>query len=307
MTKLPQTSSPAAVPIIGIVAKPTQPVARDYTGMLLSWIQGHNLDYRVDEGIADELGAGVVPPEKILSRDKFTQVCTLIVVLGGDGTFISVTRHPAHESPTVLGVNLGTLGFLTEITTNELFATLEAVLHKRVKLQRRPLLCAKLVREGSERRTYFAINDVVVTKEALARIFAIELKVNRARAAFIRGDGVIVSTPSGSTAYSLAAGGSLVHPEVDAILVTPICPHSLTVRPLILPGAYEVTLRVSEDDQSADDTVFLTVDGQEGEALHPGDEIVITTSAYSIYVVNSPSRSYFDILGTKLKWANQYF
>lgn len=292
-------------PTVGIVSKPAHARARELTERLITWCRDRGLAYRVDRATAEAMGFASVDKAQILQRQEITFACDLIVVLGGDGTLISVCRHPSERSPKIIGVNLGTLGFLTEITINELFGTLETVLENKATLQRRRLLSAEVFRRDQRVAQFNAINDVVITKDALARIFSIDWFVNRTFAATIRGDGVIVATPSGSTAYSLAAGGSIVHPEVDAILVTPICPHSLTTRPLVLPGMSEISLQTWYEGQANRKEIHLTIDGQEGALLEAGDTVVVTTSKHSVQFVKSTSKSYFDVLGTKLKWATQ--
>jgi NAD+ kinase len=197
------------------------------------------------------------------------------------------------------------LGFLTEIAADTLFLTLQSVLDGTAELDDRKLLSVELLRGNNQAVKTFAMNDVVITKEAIARIFSLEFSVDGEAAATIRGDGVIVSTPSGSTAYSLAAGGSIVHPRVEAILLTPICPHSLTLRPLILPGTSKIVLEVSRANKFNGNEVYLTVDGQEGCALHAGDRVVITGSEYLVKIVRPQQVTYFDVLANKLKWAHQ--
>ncbi len=290
--------------VVGIVAKPNQPVANLLTKELIKYLESNKIDYRLDVDIAAELGLPAENNERIVERATLTAVANPIVVLGGDGTLISVSRHPVKTPPTIIGVNLGTLGFLTEITIEELFPTLEAVLAGSARLEKRYLLDTTVMRGAETVATFSAVNDAVITKEALARIFGVELLINGEFAALLRGDGVIVATPGGSTAYSLSAGGSIVHPQVEALLVTPICPHSLTTRPLVLPGTSRVTLKIAGTAKLKPGEVFLTIDGQVGMALSEGDIVESTLSTHSVIFAKSPSRGYFDILGAKLKWAN---
>lgn len=288
---------------VGIVAKATQPRAIELSLKLARWLSDRGVDCRVDRETALAKGMPNLPDAQLVDRNRLTAFCDPIVVLGGDGTLISVSRHAVKSCPRILGVNVGTLGFLTEVTVDELFPVLESVLNGTARLETRRLLSAEVIRNGALCAQYSAINDVVVGKEAIARIFGIELLIDGSLAAALRGDGVIVSTPGGSTAYSLAAGGSIVHPSVEALLVTPICPHSLTSRPLVVPGSSEVTLRVSPHQRSREGEVYLTIDGQEGMALESNDVIRVKTSDSSVRFVKSPSRNYFDVLGAKLKWA----
>lgn len=284
---------------LGIVAKARHPRAQQLTKELIEWLRARNLAFCVGDELARELSIEREVPT--LSRDQVVTGCSHVVVLGGDGTLISVSRYPSPTPPVVIGVNVGTLGFLTEITAEELLPVLEKTLAGQARVERRPLLSVTAVSRNGTRQSYHVINDAVLTKEALARLFNIELFVDGNFAATIRGDGLIVSTPGGSTAYSLAAGGSIVHPSVGALLVTPICPHSLTTRPLVLPDSSSVTLRIATGGGAG--AVFLTLDGQEGCELEDNDEVIITGSPYSVYFAKSPTRSYFDILAAKLHWA----
>ena len=292
-----------AHPVLGVVAKTRQPTTRELTSQILEWCRARKLDYRVDSEIATELN--FTESEKIIDRREIARQCGLIVVLGGDGTLISVCRHGVSPPPTILGVNAGTLGFLTEITTDELFPVLEETLAGRAKLETRSLLAAEVWRKGKRIAEYSAMNDVVLSKEALARMFSVEVSVSGEFAAIIRGDGVIVATPGGSTAYSLAAGGSIVHPQVNAILITPTCPHSLSTRPLVVPGNSTIDLVLVSKTNRAQKEIYLTIDGQEGMELRAEDRVTVTTSQHRVVFVKSPSRTYYDVLGTKLKWATR--
>jgi len=284
---------------IGIVAKEKEALALDVCEKLLQWIAEKGVDYRIDEAAGRTLGSKIVDKSKVLSRELFTKTCDPIVVLGGDGTLLSVCRHPSEFVPTVIGVNFGTLGFLAEVRLDELFSTLESVLAGKATTEKRMLLEAQVFRNKKLIGSYAAFNDVVLTKEALARIFAVEILINDNLAAQLRGDGVIISTPSGSTAYSLAAGGSIIHPQVNALLITPICPHSLTSRPLVVPGEFAITLKI-EQEQSG---VYLTVDGQSGMPLEAGDCITVKTANAAVLFAKSKSSNYFKGLGEKLKWS----
>jgi NAD+ kinase len=288
---------------VGVAAKVSEPRAIALLQKVVQWLDERSIDFMVDEAVkSDALG---LPPERYIPRAKLTNECNPIVVLGGDGTLISVSRYPAMHPPTIIGVNMGTLGFLTEVTVDELFPTLAAVLAGKAASEERFLLRAAVERNGAPFREFFAINDIVITKNALARIFALDFAVDGKFASLISGDGVIVSTPLGSTAYSLSAGGSIVHPQVDAILLTPICPHSLTSRPLVLPGNSELSLRLVPQAGEANEEIFLTIDGQEGMALQANDSVTIHTSDNSVLVARSPSKTYYEVLGSKLKWGTQ--
>ena len=289
--------------LVGVAAKHSHPDAPGLVRKLLNWLGEKRVEYCVDEETAKKLQLGGLAQEKIVPREKLSSHCNVIVVLGGDGTLISVCRHPAETPPKIIGVNLGTLGFLTEVTSEELFQTVQATLNGTARLEPRSLLRCKVIRNKETVSDLCALNDVVITKQALARIFALELYVNKDFAALVRGDGIIVSTPVGSTAYSMSAGGSIVHPQVSALLVTPICPHSLTSRPLVLPGDSEIRLSIA--DQASEGEIYLTVDGQSGLALKSSDEVLVKTSKHYVQMCHSPSKSYYEVLATKLKWATR--
>ncbi len=295
--------------IIGLAAKVEHPLAKGLASRFLTWAEerGQPCLFDLDTGtlLGLQPGASSGNGPGVCPRSELTTRCALVVVLGGDGTLISVCRHPSPQVPKIIGVNLGTLGFLTEVAVEELLPTLELAVSGRAVMERRTLLAATVRRNGESIAEYHAINDVVITKEALARIFGIDMEIDGAQAAHVRGDGVIVATPSGSTAYSLAAGGSIVHPSVQAILITPICPHSLTSRPLVLPSSCQVKLRVASESAAPNDQVYLTIDGQIGMELLDKDEVAVTSSPYAVDFVRSPCRNYFQVLATKLKWANR--
>jgi NAD+ kinase len=287
--------------IVGVVAKPGNELSKPLVTKLINKLRKDGVSFRLDNRTASHLELSDVSESDCLRREELTSGCSHIVVLGGDGTLISVCRHPTKRPPVIIGINLGTLGFLTEITVNELFTVLDSCLAGKSRLERRYLMKVSIEREGEKPRILAALNDLVISKDSLARIFPTEISVDGEFAALLRGDGVIIATPGGSTAYSLAAGGSIVHPQVDAILVTPICPHSLTSRPLVLPGSSNITLKLG--DRSEETSISLTLDGQEGERLSVKDQVRVTTSRSSLLFAKSPSNSYFDILGKKLKWA----
>lgn len=283
-----------------IVSKPRHPLAepliRDASRFLLRNKLPFIVDKETFENYSETLKEYSVP---VVERSALSNMAKAIIVLGGDGTLISVCRHPSDEPPDIIGINLGTLGFLTEITSDEMIPSLEAYLSDSVRFDTRTLLKVE-VQESDKRYHFYSLNDVVISKQALARIFALRLRVAGDDATLIRGDGLIISSPSGSTAYSLAAGGSIVHPDVDALLVTPICPHSLTSRPLVVPGSTLLEMEVGPDCKA--DSVYLTVDGQEGLVLHEGAKVKVAKSHYTVRFMKSNSKSYFDILTNKLRW-----
>jgi len=210
-------------------------------------------------------------------------------------------RAMAGENVPILGVNLGGLGFLTEITLEELYPVLGQILAGKMETEKRMKLSANVLRRGERVGEYSVLNDVVINKSVLARIINLRTNINSAYVTTYRGDGVIISTPTGSTAYSLAAGGPIVYPSMDSILITPICPHTLTNRPLLIPDrdTVEITLESEEGD------VRLTLDGQIGCDLHPFDQVVVTKAKDYVFFIKSPFKDYFQILRTKFKWGER--
>lgn len=288
---------------VGVVAKVSQPRALEMARELFSWLAERGVPFITTHEVMHKLVELPVPPALLVQRAELTAQSSLVVVLGGDGTMISVARFPTDPPRPIIGVNLGSLGFLTEVNQEELYQLLDLYLTNNLITEERMLLEVRTIIGGKEIFFAYAINDAVITKDALARIFGVELRVNGEFAALLRGDGVIIATPSGSTAYSLAAGGSIVHPSVSALVVTPICPHSLTSRPLILPASSEIALIIPPiGSATADEQVYLTVDGQEGIGLPFGSEVRITTSSRKVSFVRAPNATYFEMLGTKLKW-----
>jgi NAD+ kinase len=202
----------------------------------------------------------------------------------------------------ILGVNLGSLGFLTEITLNELYPSVERCLAGDFEVSERMMLVASVERDGEVVETHRVLNDVVINKGALARIIDMETAVNGRYLTTFKADGLIVSTPTGSTGYSLSANGPIIHPELECISITPICPHTLTNRPLVMAGDARIAITL---DSTIDEAVFLTLDGQVGVKLSCGDVVQISKSGHSTRLVQSRSKDYFEVLRTKLKWGER--
>ena len=261
---------------------------------LVKWCADRNLELLGDAQTVKSLKLNVPG----LSNQEIVERADPIVTLGGDGTLIGVARFVKGASPLFVGVNFGNLGFLTEVRPEELFHVLEDTLAKKVSSAERGLLYVQVVRDGAVVFESQAVNDVVVQKGARAPLPELDLSVNDHDVARIRADGIIVSTPTGSTAYSLAAGGSIAHPSLSVILVTPICPHSLTNRPLILPGSSTIEIDVPKFN----DELYVTIDGQVSERLQAGDIVRVSQAKQTVRFVISPDKSYFDILRTKLNW-----
>lgn len=249
----------------------------------------------------DDVTAEAMHYDKTFEREHVGEDAELIIVLGGDGTLLSASRHLKGKEVPILGVNLGGLGFLTEISVEELPSILEKVLKGDFDVSKRIMLLVTVKRRKDYVFEFSILNDAVITKDALARIIDIETFVNEEYLTTYKGDGLIFSTPTGSTGYSLAAGGPLIYPSLTNIIVTPICPHMLTNRPIILPEG--VTARAVL--ASRDEKVLLTIDGQIGFPLEYGDEVIVKKSPYNVSLVKSSSKGYFEILRTKLKWGER--
>lgn len=279
-------------PRVGVVARRDSPLARESAREVAEWLARRGHRALLDPAIAAaENGIAEPPGEPVLD-------CDLMVVLGGDGTLLSVARNYAGGPP-ILGVNLGRLGFLTEVPREELYPALVEILAGRYEVEPRSLLDVELVREGAETRRFRALNDAVIAKGALARIIEMTLSVDGRHVSRYRSDGLVISTPTGSTAYNLSAGGPILHPHLPVAVLTPICPHTLTLRPLVVPDTSltEILLETRRE------RVFLTVDGQEGVELADGDRVRVTRAPEPVRLLRtSESRSIFEGLRTKLHW-----
>lgn len=225
----------------------------------------------------------------------------LLIVLGGDGTFLSAVRWVGGKRIPIMGVNLGSLGFLTEIAVEELFETLDALYEGTAPIERRMTLEGEVTRKGEVKERFRVLNDVVFSKTALARISDLEVWVDGLFLALYQADGLIFSTPTGSTAYNLSAGGPIVHPSVPAIVLAPICPHAMSHRPIILAPESKFEIRIRKKNGE----VFVTLDGQSGFELEHEDVVTVRRSAEDVLMVRSPKRDYFSLLRTKLRWGDK--
>jgi NAD+ kinase len=282
---------------VGVVSKPNPVRARPVLEALLRRLRAHGVEAILDLEAARIVGRG----SEGVARAAVGRDAQLVIVAGGDGTLLSVARALPRGGPPVLGVNLGSLGFLTDVSRGQLDQLLPAILAGRYAIERRMMLSIEVRRGGRTRGRYRALNDVVINKSALARILDIELTVDGAPITIYKADGLILSTPTGSTAYCLSAGGPIVHPGMQAIVVTPICPHTLTNRPLVVPGNLTLEARVGPGDEN----VFLTLDGQVGLPLARDDRVRVRRSRNDLRVVSLPGRSYFRVLQHKLKWGTR--
>jgi NAD+ kinase len=281
---------------IGIVAKRGRRKALALTRKIFTWLRRRRRIVLLDVDTAQALGL----PDAVTKREMMDRA-DLVVILGGDGTLLSVARLSNARQVPILGVNLGGLGFLTDVKPEEVFQSLTRVLRGQYQVERRTILAASVIRGHKTVRRFQALNDVVINKGALARIIDLEASVDGEPLCTFKADGLILSTPTGSTAYSLSAGGPVVEPSVEVLLVSPICPHTLTNRPIVLPDRerVQVTLRAADED------VVLTVDGQEGMSLTSGDVVEVRRSRNKVVLVRSPERTFFEVLRTKLSWGER--
>ncbi len=280
----------------GVIVGPRKPEAIAVVCELASWCRKQGIELRAEEQIASQ-----VPCQPLrLRQDELDEDLDLMVVLGGDGTMLGAARMIGSRNIPVLGVNFGWLGYLTEFTLEELFTALDGLREGNYLIEHRMLLDVSIERDGKRLETYRALNDAVVTKASPARMIDLECYVNDLFMNSFRADGMIVATPTGSTAYSLSAGGPIVHPSMSAILLTPICPHMLSNRPVVIPGDCSVVVVFKRPEED----VNLTIDGQLGISLFPQDRILVNRSATSFDVIRPTNRNYFEVLRTKLKWGN---
>jgi NAD+ kinase len=282
---------------IGILARADLAEAGPALRELVAWLHDRGVGVLLEERTA-ALAEGQSRDRRVGSAREVAEASDALVVLGGDGTLLGASQAVDNNVP-ILGVNFGSLGFLTEITLPELFPTLEGVLDGSARYEERRMLRATVERGGTEAASGDVLNDVVITKGALSRILELDVTVDGLFVSGFRADGLIVSSPTGSTAYNLAAGGPILHPALPAMVLTPICPHMLTNRPLVVGDQSKVEVRVSPGRQG---DVHITFDGQHGLPLNGDDNVVVTRSRRTIRLVKAPSRDYYEVLRTKLKW-----
>ncbi|MEW6375773.1 MAG: NAD(+)/NADH kinase [Thermodesulfobacteriota bacterium] len=287
---------------IGIIAKQNKPEAVPIVRNLVEWLRPKKIEVYVEEGMTKLFspplsGSGLNP----IDRKDFAPNVEMIIVLGGDGTLLSVARQVWNRNIPILGVNLGGLGFLTEITLEELYRVLERVVQGDFKTDEREVLDAAVIRRGERLTEFTILNDAVINKGALARIIELETTINGEFLSTFRSDGLIISTPTGSTAYNLSAGGPIVYPSLRTIIITPICPHTLTNRPIIIPDDVEVRVLLKSKHQE----VILTLDGQQGFSLEFEDVVELRKAEGHILLIKSPYRHYFEVLREKLKWGGR--
>jgi NAD+ kinase len=282
---------------IGIIAKADSPSAAAVIAGILGWLAGRGLT-----PVLEKETAALVPDAAVLvaTKAELPSQCELVVVLGGDGTLLSMARAIGDLGIPILGVNLGGLGFLTATTIDETLPALEATVAGRMAIDERMMLSARVLRNGESLGDYAALNDVVIMKSAMSRIISLAVSVEDEHATAYRADGLIISTPTGSTAYCLSAGGPILFPTMDAIVLTPIASHTLTNRPIVLPGTHRLTVTLRTDQE-----VMLTLDGQVGFPLKEGDTVAVARHSARIRLVRFPGKDFFSVLRTKLKWGER--
>lgn len=281
---------------VGIFSKPGVEQAGALTPKLVEWLAGRHIEIRYDRETARYLGR-----HDGHARAEVPQGCDLIIVLGGDGTLLAAARAIGNRNTPLFPVNLGGLGFLTAIAVDEVFPELERAFLGEHRVGKRKLLKAELRRGDQTVARYEALNDVVFAKASLARMIDLEAWVDQMLVCSYKADGLIVATPTGSTAYSLSAGGPIIFPSVAALCLTPICPHMLTNRPVLVPDTSVIRVICRAEDESA----FLTIDGQVGEPLRENDVVVCQSSDYALNLIRPPRMMFFDVLRQKLKWGER--
>jgi NAD+ kinase len=281
-----------------IISKPSKPELASILPDLLNWFHKHGYQLYIDEETAQYNSNHDV---EIVNRKRIGEKKPdFALVLGGDGTLLSAARAVAHEGVPILAVNLGSLGFLTEVPLAEMYSTLEGVDCSHCPVEQRAVLDCQLIRAEQCIAQHYALNDVVVNKSAISRLVDFDLLIDGVFVFNYKADGVIIATPTGSTAYSLAAGGPIVMPSVSAFIVTPVCPHSLTHRPLVVPDTARIELLVESGEEEA----FLSIDGQVGMPVLQGDRILCRRAAHTVKLMRM-RRTFFDALRNKLKWGQR--
>jgi len=284
---------------IGIIGKQNKPEVVTLARNLAEWLQPRKIEVYIETEME-----GLLPPPfpgsywNRVERKEIPALVDMIVVFGGDGTLLSVARQTWNRNIPILGVNLGGLGFLTEISLEELYPVLEKVLQGDFKTDEREVLDVAVIRRGERVTQYHVLNDAVINKGALARIIDLETTIDGEYVTTFKSDGLIISTPTGSTAYNLSAGGPIVYPSLHTIIITPICPHTLTNRPLIVPDDLKIQALLKSPHQE----VVLTLDGQIGFPLEFEDIVEAKKAEGKILLIKSPYRHYFELLREKLKW-----
>ena len=278
---------------VAIVAKTGSPLAKDGVRSVSEWLHKKGVTTLFEEGTARLVGTDASPKETIVGN------ADMVVVMGGDGTFLSAARMMQTVTAPIMGINLGSLGFLTEFTLEESLLALEKIVAGDFHYEERIMIDVKIVRGEETIATHTALNDIVINRKALARMVKVEATIDGAFVNEYTADGLIVATPTGSTAYNLAANGPIVHPSLTALIISPVCPHTLSNRPVVIPDKVALELRLAP---GRIDKAVISIDGQVGYEISPKDRIIIRRSKQVTRVILSPNKNYYQILREKLKW-----
>jgi NAD+ kinase len=279
---------------IGIISRPRRSNLSEVVPPLLSWLEARGIHVAYDQ----ETASSLAEPSEGRSREQVAAASDLLLVLGGDGTLLAAARVAAPRGIPILPINMGSLGFLTSFMLEELYPALEDILAGRLTISERVMLHAELERGNKILDKQTVLNEVVINKGALARMIELELSIDKDFVCRYRADGLIVASPTGSTAYSLSAGGPIVHPSVESFIITPICPHTLSDRPVVVGDTSIIEVKLSVGTES----VFLTLDGQKGIPLQATDRVRVSRAQQLLKLIQTPNKSYFQILRNKLKW-----
>lgn len=274
---------------VGFVIKPHAPDIKNVLRELILYFEKNGI-----ECVLEEFAAKKLRKNKGLRREKVPGLSDMVLVLGGDGTMLSIAHLAAKSGVPVMGVNMGSLGFLTEVPLSEMYITLDEYLKGNDSI----VSHRQMLEVSHQKRTFLCLNDIVINKGALARMIRCEIWINEKKIAVPRLDGIIISTPTGSTAYSLSAGGPIIQPHIPAIIIAPICPHTLTFRPMVISSESKVRIKVL----SGGEKTYLTLDGQRGNLIKKNEEVEIKNSNFALSLISSPKRNYFDLVQEKLGW-----
>jgi NAD+ kinase len=287
---------------VGVVAKSRLHAATQHLVEVEAWLHARGRQAVFEADTAALMPAA--PARSVRDRAGLAKAVDMVLVLGGDGTLLSMADRigEAGSGIPVMGVNFGSLGFLTEVTLSEMYEALEAALAGRGHIEERLMLRSTTMRSGEVFEEAIALNDVVITKAARSRLIDLSVSVGNEFVTRVKADGLIIASPTGSTAYNLAANGPIIHPSVDALVLTPIAPHTLTDRPVVIPASFTVRVQPNMGER---DEVFVTFDGQNGFELQAGDEVLVARAAQPLRLVKPSTRSYFEVLRTKLKWGER--
>ncbi len=281
----------------GITGKKGSAEVYEIARRLCEWLGERGIEFFVEENLGRSIDA-----ENLLAERDLAATVDIIVVFGGDGSFIWVSRMAQGYDVSILGCNLGGLGFLTEFTVDEFFPMMERVVAGDYEIERRDMISCCVVRKDGEREEFTVLNDIVINNGPISKVVDLSIYIEERYVTTFKADGIIFATPTGSTAYSLSAGGPIIFPTLPVITVTPICPHILTNRPIVVPNTKKIRTKVLTDIQNT----YLTLDGQVGVPLYLGDEVMLEGSESYVNIIKSPFRDYFNILKTKLMWSGRY-